>query len=157
LQGFYAVSTELEVVSLNVSRYDSTMHWRKTSVNPSYRCPLCDRGPRDYYTSTVLPQPICGACTDFLDMACLEDERPKDPEVDCLEALVRMGWEEYRIALVRKNLATWREIQEDPQKEYIQKYMKWSDWTEAETREYVRNVIRDLEETLRRAVGGELQ
>jgi hypothetical protein len=32
-----------------------------------------------------------------------------------------------------------------------------SGWSEAETREYVRGVIRDLQEPLKRAVGGELQ
>lgn len=90
-------------------------------------------------------------------MACLDDERPNDPEVDNLEALVKMQWQEYRVSLLRKNLATWREIEEDPDKEYIQEYMKWSDWSEQETREYVRGVIRDLEESLKSAVGGELQ
>jgi hypothetical protein len=39
-------------------------------------------------------------------MACLEDERPNDPKVDCLEALVKMEWQEYRIALLEKNLET---------------------------------------------------
>ena len=71
------------------------MHWTKTSVNPTYRCPLCDRGPRDYYLSPLVPQPICGACTDYLDMACLEDDRSNDPEVNNLEALVKMDWQEY--------------------------------------------------------------
>ena len=90
-------------------------------------------------------------------MACLEDDRSNDPEVNNLEALVKMDWQEYRIALLQKNLAIWREIEQDPEKDYIQKYMKWSDWSETETREYVRGVIRDLEESLKRAVGGELQ
>jgi hypothetical protein len=35
--------------------------------------------------------------------------------------------------------------------------MKWSGWSEAEARVYVQGVIRDLEESLKRAVGGELQ
>ncbi len=133
------------------------MHWKKTSVNLTYRCPLCDRGHRTYYTSALLPKPICGACADYLDRACLEEGRPDDPEVVSLEALVKMNWQEYRIALLRKNLATWREIEEHPTKDYIGRYMKWSDWSEQETREYVRGVIRDLEESLKKAIGGELQ
>jgi len=59
--------------------------------------------------------------------------------------------------LLRKNLATWREIETDLQKEYIQKHMKGSGWSEPETREYVRGVTPDLEKCLKRAVGGEVQ
>ena len=46
----------------------------------------------------------------FLDMACLDDEHPNDPEVDCLEVLVKMGWQEYRVALLRKICAGAKQI-----------------------------------------------
>jgi hypothetical protein len=122
---------------------------QRAAVPDGYSCPFCPNHIDDvFFESRLVGQPICEGCSIELDAFAEEPDRRDDDLIDAVEAHTGKPWAVCRIALLREQLKTWRQVSRSQPTEWVQQAMRATGQTEAQLWAWVASRVRALEDLL---------